>query len=192
VADPRRLFFALWPEAGLRATITQTAVAVARERKLGGREVPPERVHLTLLFLGDVAARAEEILVAGAGRLALPAFDLTLDQAGCFFRSRAFWLGASATPRRLTALAEALRGLAAGVGIEPDARPLAPHVTCVRDIEHVIRPVQVKPVIWRVRGFALVHSTLGDLPQYHVVSHWPLQTAPIASVKTVQEPGGPE
>jgi len=192
VAERRRLFFALWPAPKLQAAISSAALAVARQRAVGGQEVPPERVHLTLLFLGDVTAKTEEILVTGAGRVAAPSFQLTLDQAGCFYRSRVFWLGASATPNKLTLLWERLSALAAGAGVPVDARPLAPHVTCVRDIRHRIRPAPVAPITWAVRDFALVHSELGTQPRYHVVSQWRLQTGAHADVKTVQSGQVPE
>ena len=191
-AERRRLFFALWPEPGLQTTLAATASALARSRALGGRDVPAERIHLTLLFLGDVEPAAEQRLVTAVGRLAARPFDLILDQAGCFFRSKVFWIGASKAPRKLGELAEALRAAAAGIGLAPDRKELVPHLTCVRDIRHVIRPVPVTPLTWAVRSFALVHSTLGPQPQYHVVSQWSLQTGPARSVKTVQAPGVPE
>jgi 2'-5' RNA ligase len=192
VADSRRLFFALWPAPALQDAIATTGQALARARALGGREIPPPRIHLTLLFLGDVAPAAEKRLITAAGRIRARPFDLTLDQAGCFFRSKVFWLGASKVPRKLGELAQELRASMAGVGIQPDRKDLVPHVTCLRDIRHVIRPAPVSPIVWPVREFVLVHSTLGAQPQYHVVSHWPLQTASIRNVKTVQSPGGPE
>jgi RNA 2',3'-cyclic 3'-phosphodiesterase len=174
MADKRRLFFALWPEPGLQAAIAKAGTAIARTRAIGGREIPAEKVHLTLLFLGDVAADAEQRVITAAGRISARPFDLTLDQAGCFFRSRVFWLGATAVPKKLMALGEDLRAAMAGVGVSPDPKDLVPHVTCVRDIKHRIREVPVGPIRWQVRSFALVHSALG---QYHVVSHWPLQNA---------------
>jgi len=191
-AERRRLFFALWPQPPLQAAMAAAASGIARSRALGGREIPPERLHLTLLFLGEVAPEVEKRVVAAAGRIVARPFDLTLDEAGCFFRSKVFWLGASRAPRKLGELADELRKAMAGVGLSPDRKELVPHVTCLRDIRHVIRPVPLAPMVWPVRGFALVHSTLGAQPEYHVVSHWPLQTASASAVKSVQKPGGPE
>ena len=150
--------------------------AVARNRNLGGRDIPPERLHLTLLFLGDVAPAAEKRVLAAAGRIDFRPFDLVLDQAGCFFRSKVFWLGPSHVPRKLVELAADLRAGVASLGLEADRKDLVPHVTCRRDIAHVIKPVPVQPLVWQARGFALVHSESGPPPRYHVVSHWPLQT----------------
>jgi RNA 2',3'-cyclic 3'-phosphodiesterase len=188
-APARRLFFALWPDPGLQASLAETGERIARTRKIEGRVIPPERLHLTLLFLGQVTVEAEKRLVAAAGRVEGRPFDLILDRAGCFFRSKVFWLGPQAVPRKLTELADALHAAAAGVGLAPERKELVPHVTCRRDIGHVIKPVPVDPVIWAARSFALVHSVAG---QYHVVSQWPLQNVPATNVKTVQGTKGTE
>jgi 2'-5' RNA ligase len=207
----RRLFFALWPDPALQADIAATAERIGRTRAIGGRVIPAERLHLTLLFLGEVAPDAEKRLLAAADRVEFRPFDLTLDQAGCFFRSKVFWVGPSAVPGKLAELGQALHGAMAGVGLAPDRKELVPHVTCWRDIRHVIRPVPVDPMIWPVRRFALVHSVLGKkgtrpfsggkgpgkgtrplFPQYHVVSQWPLHTPSATNVKTVQAPRGTE
>ena len=192
MAEARRLFFALWPDPELQESMAATAKRIAGSRAIGGREIPAARLHLTLLFLGDAPSDAEKRLLAAAGRVEGRAFDLTLDQAGCFFRSKVFWLGPSAVPRKLAELGQALHAAMAGVGLAPDRKELVPHVTCLRDIRHVIRPVPVDPLIWPARQFALVHSTLGAKPEYHVVSQWPLQTTSVTNVKTVQGTGGTE
>jgi RNA 2',3'-cyclic 3'-phosphodiesterase len=188
-AAGRRLFFALWPDPALQAAMAATGERIARTRKIEGRIIPAERLHLTLLFLGEIPPDAEKRLIAAAGRIEARPFDLILDRAGCFFRSKVFWLGPQAVPRKLNELAEALHAAMAGVGLAPERKELVPHVTCRRDIRHVIKPVPVDPVIWQARSFALVESVAA---QYHVVSHWPLQTASMPSVKTVNSPGGPE
>lgn len=191
-APTRRLFFALWPDAALQAAMAEAARAVASTRAIGGRAVPAERLHLTLLFLGDVAARTEQHLIEAAGAVTGRSFHLSLEQAACFYRTRVFWLGPKATPPRLTTLWQGLRRIAASHGVATEDRPLAPHVTCLRDIRDRIRPVPIRPILWPVREFALVHSEPGPTPRYHVVSQWPLQTASTSNVKTVQGTEGPE
>jgi RNA 2',3'-cyclic 3'-phosphodiesterase len=206
----RRLFFALWPEPGLQSAVAAAGAQAAAAAGIHGRTVPPERLHLTLLFLGDLDAAGEQRARAVASAVVAPAFDLVLDQAGSFYRSRVLWVGTRHAPPALTALWLALRdGLADPAG-RHNRGALAPHVTCLRDIDRPLRVTPIAPLAWPVRGFALVHSQLkkgtdtfsagdntekGDrhlFPGYHVVSHWPLQTAPVPSVKTVQRPGGPE
>ena len=50
----RRLYFALWPDAALRATIARVAAGPAAVA--GGRAVPAADLHVTLAFLGGVPA----------------------------------------------------------------------------------------------------------------------------------------
>lgn len=172
MAEPERLFFALWPEPDLARRITGAAAEVARQRRLKGKPVPAERAHLTLLFLGDVAPDASARLQEAVAAIRAKPFELVLDQAACFYRSRAFWVGPSVIPEGLLALWEKLRDAGTATGLVADYKPLIPHVTCLRDVADRIRPVPIAPLRWRPREFALVRS-----PEYHVVSHWPLHTA---------------
>lgn len=172
-APTRRLFFALWPDPVLKAAIAGAARTPARPH--GGRRVRDESLHLTLLFLGEVAADAEARLAAAAATVRTPAFDLVLDRVGSFFRSRALWIGPGEVPAALPALRAALEAVARQAGVSFDPKPLVPHVTCYRDVRVALEPAPVAPLRWPVRGFALVHSAGG---QYHVVSQWPLHNAP--------------
>jgi 2'-5' RNA ligase len=176
VADSRRLFFALWPDPARQAAIAAAGSAIARTRALGGREIPPERIHLTLLFLGDVDPAGEERVRAVADAVRSPAFDLTLDEAGSFPRSRVLWIGTRHAPEPLTQLWRALRDGLSDLAAEHNREALVPHVTCYRDIDRPVPIVPIPPIRWRADGFVLVHSTLGTPHRYHVVSHWPLQT----------------
>ena len=177
MADARRLFFALWPDPLLRANIAHAARGVARASGVEGLRMLDEKLHLTLAFLGDVEAEDEPKALAAAAALKADAFDLVLDQAGSFYRSKVLWLGASETPRALAALALGLRAALDAQGLAYDRKALAPHVTCYRDIKKGVRPLFLsQPMPWAVRHFVLVHSVGG---QYHVVSQWPLQNAPV-------------
>jgi len=189
LADTKRLFFALWPAPALAHSIAAAVAGIARDRGISGRAVPAAQAHLTLLFLGPVGGASEARLAEAAAAIRLPGFELVLDQVGCFYRSRVLWAGPQRIPPPLLDLWERLRDAAEAAGVGQDYKPLVPHVTCLRDIRDRIRPVSIAPLRWAVRDFALVHSSES---QYHVVSHWPLQTASVTSVKTVQAPGGSE
>ena len=187
MADARRLFFALWPDPVLKAAIAFAARGPARA--VSGRRVRDEFLHLTLLFLGDVAADAEARLAAAARDVRVPPFEIVLDRVGGFFRARVLWVGASQVPAPLGDLRRQLEATAGTAGVAFDAKPLVPHVTCYRDVRRALDPVPIEPLRWAVRDFALVHSADG---QYHVVSQWPLQNASATNVKTVQASGGTE
>jgi 2'-5' RNA ligase len=188
----RRLFFALWPDDTVRRRLMAAADLVTRTHDVAGRRIPAERVHLTLSFLGDQDADGERRAREAAVQVRAEPFDLTLDHAGSFHVSRAGWIGAARSVEPLDRLWLALVGALEHCSLAPDRRALAPHVTCWRNVRRRIGPVAVEPIVWSVREFVLVHSVLGAQPEYHVVSHWPLQTASMDAVKTVQEPGGPE
>ena len=172
--DARRLFFALWPDPVLKAAIAGAARAPARPH--GGRRVRDENLHLTVLFLGNVGAEAEGRLAQAAATVRAPAFELSLDQVGSFFRARVLWVGASQMPPALGELRRQLESAAQGAGVPFDPKPLKPHVTCYRDVRRSLDPAAIEPLRWPVRTFALVHSTPAGGGQYHVVSQWPLQT----------------
>jgi 2'-5' RNA ligase len=192
-AAGRRLFFALWPDPVLKASIGGAARLPARA--VSGRRVRDENLHLTVLFLGSVAAEAEARLAQAAGAVRAGAFDLALDRVGGFFRSRVLWIGPSQPPAELAELRRQLEVAAKQAAVAFDPKPLVPHVTCYRDVRQNVkkgtqpfsrtpvprgkglRPLfDIAPLRWPVRGFALVHSTPGAKPEYHVVSQWPLQT----------------
>src|SRR5205807_403857 len=64
----RRLFFALWPDAGQRAALVHATRKAVRSS--GGRPVPEESLHVTLAFLGSVPERRVAELQAIARRVA--------------------------------------------------------------------------------------------------------------------------
>lgn len=188
-APTRRLFFALWPDPVLKAAIAGAARTPARA--VSGRRVRDENLHLTVLFLGAVAAESEARLVQAAAAVRSAPFELVLDRVGSFFRAKVLWVGPSQVPPQIGELRRQLETAARAAGVAFDPKPLVPHVTCYRDVRPKkgtdtfstpgpspgkgVRPLfQVEPLRWPVRSFALVVSAGG---QYHVVSQWPLQTA---------------
>jgi len=168
----QRLFFALLPDAGLRARIAETAASLERVHGSGGRLLMAERYHLTLQFLGDFQPLPPALVVAArkAGDAMQPqAFDFVLDHAGSFPGSRVWWLGGQRN--------EALHGLQQGLGtalLRAGARmqrgSFAPHLTIARDVRHQIEPIPVDPIHWRVGGFALVESRPGQ--PYEILQRW--------------------
>ena len=131
-----RLFVALEIPEAVRREVTRR-VAGLRDRLPRARWVDPEKIHLTLLFLGQVedakvpalAARLREAFAKH------PPLDLRLEGAGTFpprRPARVAWIGMEA-PEDLAALQKDVTEAAvAAVGFEPEARPYNPHVTLAR------------------------------------------------------------
>ena len=177
--EVHRLFFALWPDEGVRDGIEAAADALRRTHAPRGRWIGRHRYHLTLQFLGDAAMMREDVANAAmraAESARAHAFNLVLDVAGSFRnRSIPWWLGCERTPPGLQQLFDTLGAalLRNGVRIE-SGKGLVPHVTVLRDAETGLPPALIAPVRWPVREFVLVHSVLGRKSAYHLLGHWPL------------------
>ena len=172
----RRLFFALWPDEAVRRAIANLASTLPMPR--GAKVTRPQRLHLTVVFLGDFAPLPDSMLSAiqsAAGSIRARAFELSLDRVDSFARARVGWLGTSSVPDALTALHNAL-GTAlqsAGVPLKPDV-PFVPHVTIQRNVRTPPPAMDISPIVWTVRDFVLVESMPGSPEPYRIIGAWPL------------------
>jgi 2'-5' RNA ligase len=124
-----RLFVALDLPWALRRQLGDLAGGVP-----GAKWVPPENYHVTLRFIGETPAhRAEEIDLALAA-LRARRFSLSLAGVGTFAKSgraTAIWIGVERTPE-LDHLQNKIETALQRVGLEPERRRFAPHVTLAR------------------------------------------------------------
>ena len=109
------------------------ALLVALQKSVpGAKWQPGENLHLTLRFFGEVTEPvAHEIDVELAGLAgAVSPFALQLKGAGFFGGAapRALWIGAANSPA-LSRLAALCERTARRVGLKPESRKFAPHVT---------------------------------------------------------------
>lgn len=162
----RRLFFALWPGEEARDALL-AASRPAREA-LGGRVVPRANLHLTLCFLGEVAADAEREYRRTADGIRHDPVTIQLD-------TLEWWEG----PRVLCATSAAATPDAAGLArkICPDIKSFRAHVTLAREVRPPAPPTAwpMSPVTWRCDRFVLVESRR-DVP-YSVAGEWTLYSA---------------
>ena len=166
-----RLFFALWPDDGVRAQLAELGASLAA--RAGGRAVPAAKLHLTLSFLGEVPdARVPRALEA-AGSVRGAPFELAIEAAGSFRDARVAWAGPSRMPPALAALQSSLELELASAGFAPEARPFAAHVTLARGIAKPLPRETMSPIGWRVREFVLVRSETGR-GSYVVMERWNL------------------
>ncbi|NBB92239.1 MAG: RNA 2',3'-cyclic phosphodiesterase [Gammaproteobacteria bacterium] len=166
----RRLFFALWPGAGVRRGIVERRDMLG---SLSRRRVPDANLHLTLAFLGDRPAGQVVDIEEAAGSLNCRAFRLTLDRFGWFARAGVVWLGGEA-PDAARALADSLRAAMQGLGIGIDDRPLVPHVTLFRKVRRRPDFPTPDPLHWPAEDFSLVESIPGR--PYQVLRTWAVES----------------
>ncbi len=167
--DPlHRVFFALWPDQRLRATLA----ALARSLPADGRPVPAAHLHLTLAFPGTVSAAKVAEMSARADRLRLPKIRLMLGRLGWFPRPRVAWIGPSRTVPELESLAAELKGLCEASGVRMEDRAYRPHVTLRRFVTR-FESFDVEPMEWRPGEMVLIESGQAGHPgPYQVLRSW--------------------
>ncbi|MBZ2167396.1 RNA 2',3'-cyclic phosphodiesterase [Marinobacter sp. F4216] len=160
-----RLFFSIEIPGWVKQRLLQVRAPVA-----GARWQSPAQLHLTFLFLGQVAEDRVSELCAAARCLPLSAFDVSVSGIGCF--------GQPASPRNLWAgvrpkepmmdLQNALKDNLGPLGFEFEKRAFRPHITLARfkkqrgSVETLLAEFQDADFgIFPVTEFVLYQSTQG-------------------------------
>ena len=139
-----------------------------------------EKLHLTLAFLGSVAAQRVETLTAALALAAesLPAMTLRFDCTGAFpdeRHARIVWVGSKRADVAYESLAAAVREAARPFAALDEKRAVA-HVTVarLRDPQSVTLP-RFAAVTMHVEKIALFESLPDkDTTRYEVVASFPL------------------
>jgi 2'-5' RNA ligase len=182
------LFLAVDPPPTAVADLDR-ALAPLRVAPGAPRWTPPDRWHVTLVFLGDVPApRLAPLLGAvGSAVAGTPVLSLRLAGGGRFgagSRPAVLWAGLAGDVVRLTALAGRLAGAARAVGLPVEDRPFRAHLTVGRwragqdsDPALAERLADHRGPVWTAAEVALWRSHLGADARYERVTAWPLGSA---------------
>jgi 2'-5' RNA ligase len=125
-----RLFVALDLPWDLRQRVAMLAGAGIP----GAKWVPPENYHITLRFIGETPAHRAEDIDHTLAALKVRSFDLTLTGVGTFARSgrsTQLWVGVERNPP-LEHLQNKIETALQRLGLEPERRRFAPHLTLAR------------------------------------------------------------
>ena len=168
-----RLFFALWPPVDVARRLHDAASTA--QARCGGRIMRRDTLHMTLAFLGGVAAPRLADAEAAASRVTATAFDLAVDRIGCWKRKRIVWAGCTVVPAALVDLAGELAQQLRAAGFVLEERPFAAHATLLRNAD-CREALDIGDVIdWPVTDFALIESHPGiDDSRYVLRRRWPL------------------
>jgi RNA 2',3'-cyclic 3'-phosphodiesterase len=101
------------------------------------RWVAPDKIHLTLNFLGDVATSKIDAIKSAVSQAAgeYSAFQLSLSSPGAFpnlDRPHVVWVGLEGDVAKLLALQKRFEQFLSSLGFPPEARPFSPHLTLAR------------------------------------------------------------
>lgn len=172
---PLRLFCAVELPDGLRSRVAE------RVRRLRS-EFPdvraswerPEKLHITLKFLGDVEPARVEALSGAAARAVsnIEPFELSVNEPGSFppkGEPRVLWLGIVDASGRLAVMQRALETECAAVGFPREPRAFKPHLTLARirspqgarELAASHRETPFEPQRFKVTELVLMRSELG-------------------------------
>jgi len=165
-----RLFIGVEPAGEARDAIlelrSRLAEAISRQ---GVRFVRPEKLHVTLAFLGDVDESDLNSLKSDLDRVAFPSFKLATTDVGCFpdmRRPKVIWIGFEGEVDKLRDLASRVNDAAKPYAQQLDEKPFTSHLTLARvnpgskEIGRMISrlDLDIPSATMRVDSFALIHS----------------------------------
>jgi 2'-5' RNA ligase len=185
-----RLFVAAYPPPEVTAHLDRVVSSLTLARPpLPGRSLrltPPQRWHVTLAFLGDVAddraaVAAAALQAVGAGATRWAPIRVCVAGAGRFGRGRftTVWAGLRGDLAGLGALAAATRREVKRARLPFDPKPFRPHITLARPgdrlpAEELALDLETlndyEGPQWTVEDVRLVRSFLGPEPSYETLA----------------------
>lgn len=131
-----RTFIAIELPAAVQRGIAELQERLKRERP-PVRWVAPDKIHVTLAFLGEIPAERVEAACACAARAAAGAAPCEIEAvgAGVFpnpHRPRVIWVGIGGEMEALRLLHARLENELAAQGFPKEGRPFSPHLTLGR------------------------------------------------------------
>jgi len=125
----KRLFVAIDPPSTIRDQIALLCCGLP-----GARWTPPEQLHLTLCFIGEVSSSAFLDIREALAEITFPVFALRLQGLGFFpprGQPRVVWAGV-AHSEPLAVLQRKITTRLFALGFEPENRKFSPHLTLAR------------------------------------------------------------
>ena len=148
------------------------------------RWVNPDKMHLTLCFLGDTAITQLPKIAAELDRVTanISSFHVHLDGVGCFpngKRPRVIWVGLAGAERPLSTLKRDIDTFLQPMGWDMEKRPFQAHLTLgrvkdARKLQPIKWELSVQKVGWQVTAVHLIESQLrpqGPLYKTRHTSH---------------------
>jgi RNA 2',3'-cyclic 3'-phosphodiesterase len=160
-----RLFLAALPDTITAARILRLAGALKRAHGFSGKLIAPDRLHVSLFFLGGLQQDMERAAREAAGEMRMAPFQVSFDRTASFRGrpgSRPFVLVGGDGVGQLKSFRQ---GLGAGL-VREGLRGFAgtsfePHVTLLYDARGVDEYPLAEPISWTVDEIVLIQSRSG-------------------------------
>ena len=180
-ADRHRLFVALLPSEPARAALAAMAGDLAR-----ARWTPPEQLHLTLRFIGEVTEDETRRVREALSKVRVSPFPLGVEAVERFpprGQPGVVWAGVGTAHPLLLPLRQPVDARLLASGVPFELTPFVPHFTIGRTRESSPAAVDqwlkrhraFTGPIWRVEEFHLMQSTLSVAGVEHqILESFPL------------------
>jgi 2'-5' RNA ligase len=172
-----RLFFAFVP-VGAREPLAAAGARLAL--CAGARRVPPQNLHMTLAFVGEVpAARLPAVLDVGRSQRGV-CCSIEFDAYEYWPKPEVVVAAARVIPTPLEALWRDVHADLARLGLVRTPKRLRPHVTLAHGVSlEPVLPVVAAISRWNLERFSLMRSEFrGAQRIYTVLDTWPLLYEP--------------
>jgi 2'-5' RNA ligase len=170
-----RLFLAVVPDASAAARIHHRAGILRRAHNLDGGLIEPERLHISLFFLGGLPQQSLRLAYEAAAEVRMQPFEVWFDRTVSFRGkpgSRPFVLFGDGGLQRLVSFRLLLGAALTRKGLRRRANTnFTPHVTLLYDAGEVAE-YPIEPIGWTVSDFVLIHSEHG----HDHLARWPLRS----------------
>ena len=182
-----RLFIAISPPSDLRRDIAELARAVP-----GGRPVPPEQLHCTLKFIGDVEGGTLLDIKETLAGISRPPFSVFLRGVGVFpprGLPRVVWAGIE-PGEELGQLRRDIEKMLFAAGVPKEKQKFTPHLTLARLKSPNLGRLQeflagnslLRSPLFAVSEFTLYSSQLTPKGAIHTaLAVYPLEPSSLAS-----------
>lgn len=173
IGAPRaRVFFALWPDPGVRDLLAEAARSCALE--CDGRPTPADKIHLTLFFVGDIDRAAIAAVQSAAGAVKASRFELSFAALRYWRHNRIVWASAQCPPQLQSLVSDLTQALGT-IGVNSEERPYVAHVTLLRNARKSPTRTRIAPIEWHAREFVLAESVSSNRgSRYEIAARWPL------------------
>lgn len=180
--DVIRAFIALELPGQIRQELARISQALAdKAPPRAVRWVKPDKMHLTLRFLGDTAVAQIPAINQALDewtREQAP-FSLHLDRLGCFpnrKRPRVIWVGLQGNEAELFAFKRGIDALLLPFGWEVENKKFQAHLTLGRvkdgrQLANLPWDMQVEPLTFLVTAVALIESRLTSQGPIYTIRH---------------------
>lgn len=169
-----RVFFAIKPDAAALQQLFHLTNQL--KSTCNGKYIKTENIHLTLVFLGEVAIDQLDSIRSAMNSITAQSFNFSIDKIGYWKQNKIIVAKPSKCMPELLALVNNIQRTLSAIGLVFDSRTYKPHITLARRVKPIqVIPALAAPISWRVTEWFLLQSKQTDLGMNYIpLDRWPL------------------